>query len=89
MPRSHLYADRKRLTWHEVIVRQGPGRRQRLIGSQLYSLSTEADLWSQAQTLSAQGYLVTVTPAEPPVVDAEACRPDLHPTSCVLDGIAS
>jgi len=89
MPRSHLYADRKRLTWHEVIDRQGPGRRQRLIGSQLYSLSTEAELWSQAQALSAQGYLVTVTPSVPSVVDAGACRPDRELTSRALEVMAS
>jgi hypothetical protein len=87
--RSQLSADRKRLTWHEVIERKGPGRRQRLIGSQFYSLSTEADLWAQAQALSTQGYIVTITPAAPSVVDADAYAPDLDPSSAVLDVIAS
>lgn len=82
MPRAHLHRDCKRLTWHEVIDRPGPGRRQRLIGSQLYSSSTTADLWSQAQSLSDQGYIVTITPAAPSVVDADTA-PD--PSDCVLD----
>lgn len=83
MPRTTLHRDAKRLQWHEVIDRKGPGRKQRLIGSQLYSLSTEADLWAQAQTLSAQGYIVTITPAAPSVVDADSYAPD--PGDCVLD----
>lgn len=86
MPRTKLSADSKRLTWHEIIERKGPGRRQRLIGSTLFSLSTEADLWLQAQALSDQGYMVTITPAAPTVVDADSYSPD--PSDCTLDVMA-
>lgn len=85
MPRSQLHHNSLRLTWHEVTERRGPGRKQRLIGSQFYSSSTQADLWQQAQALTDAGYIVTITPAAPSVVDADAYAPDLDPSSCVLD----
>jgi hypothetical protein len=87
MPRTKLQRDAKRLTWHEVVDRKGPGRRQRLIGSTLFPRSTEADLWHQAQQLSDQGYIITITPAAPSVVDAESYSPD--PNDCTLDVLAS
>lgn len=87
MPRTKLQTDAKRLTWHEVVDRKGPGRRQRLIGSTLFSLSTEADLWQQAQSLSDQGFIITITPAAPTVVDADSYSPD--PADCTLDVLAS
>jgi hypothetical protein len=74
MPRTQLLSNRLRLTWHEVVARKGPGRKQRIVGTQTFSTGTEADLWAQAQELLRQGFLVTIAPASPTTVDAEACE---------------
>ena len=65
-------SDRFCLTWQE------PSRKRstRPLGRETYVRSMQADLWQQAQSLIAQGYSVTITPAALPVVDADAYEPE-------------
>lgn len=68
-----LHRPRITLSWQEPPLNRGRFRRTvRPLGTSSYVRATEADLWVEAQQLLAQGYSITITPATPEVIDAEA-----------------
>jgi hypothetical protein len=54
--------DRYSLSWHERVIRGGPGRRQLLVGSEVFRPTELPRLMQRAQELAGAGYLISITP---------------------------
>lgn len=58
--------DRFNLQWHERVERQGPGRKQLLVGEEAFHPVDLDRLMVRARLLAADGYLISITPPTSP-----------------------
>lgn len=80
-----LPRDRYILRSHQPVTRQGPGRKQQLIGMESFGPHQMADLLIRVEALLAAGCILSINPpALPPTVDATP-----NPTDCTLTVLAS